>query len=154
MKKEICYLLFFTFLLNACSSSSSRESQLITGTITNNSEYKGGANPPQEILDALAVYHPSANQSFYIRYATNYAPFTNIVNSFTTDNNGNYSILLPIGSYGVIGQEKYDFEQNPLADANCGYLQTPDFILTVVSSQQAYVSQYTDKLNNCLAPPQ
>jgi hypothetical protein len=154
MKKEICYLLLFTFLLNACSSSSSRESQLIIGTITNNSEYKGGANPPQEILDMLAVYHPSANQNFYIRNATNYAPFTNTIDSFTTDTNGNYSISLPVGSYGVIGQEKYEFEQNPLADVDCEYLQTPDFILTVVSNQQVYVSQYTDKLNYCLAPPQ
>lgn len=154
MKKEICYSLFFAFLLNACSSSSSRENQLITGTITNNSEYKGGANPPQEILDALAVYHPSANQIFYIRSATNYAPFTNIIGTFSTDSNGNYSISLPTGSYGVIGQEKYEFEQNPLAEANCGYLQTPDFMLNIVSNQQVYISQYTDKLNYCLAPPQ
>lgn len=154
MKKEIFYLLFFAFLLNSCSSSSTEENELVIGKISNNSEYKGGANPPQEILDALAVYKPSANQTFYIRNATNYAPFTNIIDSITTDTNGDYSISLPIGSYGVICQEKYEFEQNPLADVNCEYLQTPDFILTVVANEQVYISQYTDKLNYCLPLPQ
>jgi hypothetical protein len=140
--------------LNACSSDISQQNQLITGRITNNSEYKGGANPTQEILDALVVYKPSSNQHFYIRNASGYAPFTSIIDSFTTDNNGNYTISLPVGTYGIFGQEKYEFEQNPLADASCEYLQTPDFTLTVVANQQVYVSQYTDKLNICLPPPQ
>ena len=152
--KKICFLLFFTFLLKSCSSSSSQQSQLVTGNITNNSEYKGGANPPQEILDALAIYSPSANQNFYIRNASNYAPFSNIIGTFTTDNGGNYTTTLPVGSYAIIGQEKYDFEQNPLADVNCDYLQVPDFTLTIVSNQANYISQYTDKANYCLAHPQ
>lgn len=154
MKKDICYLLLFTFLLNACSSSSIKENKLIFGKITNNSDYKGGANPPQEILDALVVYHPSANQTFYIRNASNYTPFTNIIDSFTTDSNGNYSVSLPVGSYAVISQQKYEFEQNPLADVNCDYIQTPDFIVNIVANQQIYISQYTDKLNHCLPLPQ
>jgi hypothetical protein len=152
--KKICFLLFFVFLLNACSSSSSQQSQLVIGTISNNSEYKGGANPPQEILDALAIYSPSANQTFYIRNALNYNPFTPIIGTITTDNNGNYSASLPVGSYAIISQEKYDFEQNPLADVNCGYLQVPDFTLTIVANQVNYNSQYTDKVNYCLALPQ
>lgn len=154
MKKEICYFILFAFLLNACSSSSSGEKQLITGKITNNSEYKGGANPPQEILDELALYKPSSNQTFYIRNASNYEPFTNIIDSFTTDVNGNYSISIPIGSYGVISSEKYEFEQNPSANSSCEYLQSPDYILNVVANQQVYISQYTDKLNYCLPLPQ
>ncbi|WP_264520785.1 hypothetical protein [Flavobacterium sp. N1994] len=152
--KKICFLLFFVFLLNACSSSSSQQSQLVIGTISNNSEYKGGANPPQEILDALAIYNPSANQTFYIRNALNYTPFTPIISTITTDNNGSYSTSLPVGSYAIISQEKYDFEQNPLADANCSYLQVPDFTLTIVANQVNYNSQYTDKVNYCLALPQ
>jgi len=153
MKKVVC-LILIAFVLDACSSSSTIQSQLVVGSITNNSEYKGGANPPQEILDALAIYRPSANQNFYIRNASNYAPFTNIIGTFTTDTNGNYSITLPVGSYGVFCQEKYDFEQSPYADSNCGYLQVPDFILTVVANQTNYISQFTDKANYCLAHPQ
>lgn len=153
MKKEISLFVLFILLLNACSSDSSQQNQLITGKITNNSEYKGGANPPQEILDALALYKPSANQNFYIRNASGYAPFTSIIGSFTTDNNGNYTITLPVGTYGIIGPEKYAFEQNPLANGSCEYLQSPDFILTVVEGQVVYVSQYTDKANYCLGYP-
>jgi hypothetical protein len=154
MKKKLPYLLIVALILNSCSSSSSLQDQLVLGKIHNNSEYKGGANPPQEILDALAIYHPSANQNFYIRSATNYAPFTPILANFTTDLNGNYSITLPIGAYSVIGQEKYNFEQNPLADITCNYLQAPDFIITVVANQQVYTSEFTDKANYCLGHPQ
>jgi hypothetical protein len=154
MKKKLPYLFIIALLLNSCSSSSSLQNQLVEGKIQNNSEYKGGANPPQEILDALAIYHPSANQNFYIRNAANYAPFTPTLANFTTDTNGNYTISLPIGTYGVFGQEKYNFEQNPLADANCNYLQEPDFILTVVVNQQIYNSEFTDKANYCLGYPQ
>ena len=154
MKKEICYLLFFIMLLTACSSDSYRQNQVVAGRISNNSEYKGGANPPQEIIDSLAVYRPSSNLHFYIRNASGYAPFTSIIGSFTTDSNGNYNISLPVGSYGIIGQEKYAFEQNPSADASCEYLREPDFTLTVVDGQQVYVSQFTDKANYCLGYPQ
>lgn len=154
MKKPHFFLLFLAFLLNACSNSSSQQNQLVIGKITNNSEYKGGANPPQEILDSLAIYRPSANQNFYIRNATNYAPFTNITGSFTTDIDGNYSITLPVGTYGIFGQEKYEFEQNPYADISCGYLQVPDFTLTVVANQDIYISQFTNKANYCIAHPE
>ena len=140
--------------MNACSTSSINQSQLVVGNITNNSEYKGGANPSQEILDALAIYRPSANQNFYIRNANNYSSFSNILGTFTTDNDGNYTISLPVGSYGILGQEKYDFEQSPYADSNCAYIQLPDFTLTVVANQENYTSQYTDKVNYCLAHPQ
>ena len=52
------------------------------------------------------------------------------------------------------GQEKYNFEQNPLATASCDYLQQPDFILNIVPSQQVYISEYTLSANYCLGYPQ
>lgn len=154
MKKIVSLLFILTYFLYSCSSTSTTQNQIVEGRITNNSVYKGGANPPQEILDGLAVYRPSANQNFYVRNGANYAPFTPIITSFSTDNNGNYTISLPVGSYGIIIQEKLDFEQNPVATPDCEYLQEPDFILTVTNNQTTYTSQYTNKLNTCLALPQ
>lgn len=141
--------LFVTFLLIGCSSSSI-QNQTLTGHIENNSEYRGGANPPQFILDGLAIYYASANQNFYVRNATNYSPFTTVITTFSTDANGNFSINLPSGNYAVICQEKYDFEQHPQATAICSYLQEPDFTITVFDvNEPNYSYQYTNKANFC-----
>lgn len=153
MLKTLSYFVLLVLLLSSCSDSTSNQHQTIAGKIQNNSEYKGGANPPQEILDALALYKPSANQTFYVRSATNYTPFTPFVTQFTTDADGNYSISLAVGSYAVIGQEKYNFEHHPLATPSCTYLQEPDFILTVTDNPPFYDSSFTDKVNYCLGYP-
>lgn len=145
-------LIAFCFL--ACSSTSETKNQIVNGFIKNNSEYIGGANPPESLLEGLAIYQPSAKQHFYVRNLANYAPFTPFVTSFTTDANGNYSIDLPIGNYAIICQEKHDFELNPYSIGSCEYIQTPDFILNVTSNQSNYSSQFTRKANYCLGYPQ
>jgi hypothetical protein len=153
--KKIYTLSFFVFIfLNSCSSSSALQNENISGRISNNSDYKGGANPPQFILDALAVFRPSANQLFYVRNAQSYAPFSTVITSFRTDANGEYTLSLPAGDYAIISQEKYDFEQNPYATAACEYLQQPDFVINVTTKQQNYSSQFTSKANYCLGYPQ
>lgn len=152
MKKALLIVLMVA-VFSSCTSTTSSVTMTISGKIDNNSEYNGGAPPPQELLDALAVYHSSANQLFYVRNATNYAPFTPIVTTFTTDANGNYSLNLPVGTYAIVSQEKYDFEQNVLATADCIYLQQPDYLLEVVSSPQLYDWSYTAKANVCVPHP-
>lgn len=136
-----------TFAISCSSSSSSK--QVITGHIENNSEYRGGANPPDFLLEQLAVYKPSSNQTFYVRNATNYQPFAPLITTFSTDVNGDFSINLPEGSYAVICQDKYDFEQNTQATIDCNYLAEPDFTITVTNDQPNYNLQYTNKRNNC-----
>lgn len=152
MKKAL-YFLVTIAILSSCSTSQPIESVTVAGKIMNNSEYNGGAPPPQELLDALAVYQWSANQLFYVRNAVNYAPFTPAITSFTTDANGHYSLNLPVGSYAIICQEKYEFEQNLLATADCVYLQQPDAVITVESTPQLYDWSYTAKANLCSLHP-
>lgn len=153
MKKTIIILLHTLFIL-ACSSSSETKNQTVNGHVENNSEYIGGANPPETILEELEIYKPSINQHFYVRNLANYAPFTPFVTSFITDTNGNFNINLPIGNYAIICQEKHDFELNPYALSSCEYIQSPDFILNVTSNQSNYSSQFTRKANYCLGYPQ
>lgn len=147
MKKIFLFIILIIFIISCSCSSSSK--QVITGHIENNSEYRGGANPPDFILEELAIYKPSANQTFFVRNAANYQPFTPIITSFSTDVNGNFSIDLPEGNYAVICQDKYDFEQNPQATIECNYLAEPDFTLTITDGQQNYNLQYTNTRNNC-----
>lgn len=152
--KNLILICLFLFCFWACSNSSETKTQTINGHVENNSEYIGGANPPDFILENLEIYHPSANHHFYVRNLANYAPFTPFVATFTTDSNGNYSINLPIGNYAIIGQEKHDFELNPYALSSCEYIRTPDFVLNVTSNQTNYTNQFTLKPNYCLAYPQ
>lgn len=154
MKKSYMLGILSSIFLISCSSNAVLVNQIVQGRLTNNSQYKGGANPPQEILDELAIYKPSSNQIFHVRNGTNYQPFSANIISFNTDSDGNYTINLPVGVYGVITEEKFEFEQNPYATADCEYIQEPDFILTVVENQTIYVNQFTDKANYCLAYPQ
>ncbi len=148
MKTISHLILLLVIALQSCSEQAST-TQAITGHIDNNSEYRGGANPPDFLLAQLAVYHPSANQTFYVRDANNYLPFSTVITTFVTDANGDYTLNLPQGNYAVIGQDKYDFEQNPQATPGCDYLAQPDFTLNVVSGQGVYSSQFTLKRNNC-----
>jgi len=152
MKKTLGILLMVV-VLSSCTSNTASVTMTIAGKIDNNSEYNGGPPPPQELLDALAVYHPSANQLFYVRNAANYVPFSPTISTFTTDAAGNYSLNLPVGNYAIVSQEKYDFEQNALATADCVYLQQPDYLLTVVSTPQLYNWSYTAKANVCVPHP-
>lgn len=152
MKKIVALTMICVSLLS-CSNDTKIDNQTISGYIENNNEYRGGANPPQFILDDLEIYHPSANQTFYVRNAVNYMSFTSVITSFVTDANGNYNLILPEGSYAIISQEKYDYEQNPLANSSCDYLQQPDFVININLNQQNYFNQYTSKLNYCIAFP-
>jgi hypothetical protein len=145
-------IILFSFLIFSCSTSSTTN-QNITGKIENNSDYFGGANPPQFIIDELQVYKPTSNELFYVRNALNYAPYTPTITSFITNATGNYVLNLPAGNYAITSEEKYEYEQNPIVPTDCDFLKTPDFFLTISPNQQNYSNQYTRKLNYCLPLP-
>ena len=140
-------------LLQACIPTGN-PSININGNIQNNSNYCGGAAPSQEMLDQLAIYRPSANQTFYIRQGILNRPFTPVYKTFTTDANGLYTVILPVGNYAVITQEKFDMEHHPEIDSTCTWLQAPDFNLNVVSTQQVYNKQYTQSCSYVCLPYQ
>jgi hypothetical protein len=145
-------IILLSFVIFSCATNSVSV-QSFSGSIQNNSEYFGGANPPQFIIDDLLVYQPSANQVFYVRNALNYAPYTPTISNFTTNANGSYSLSLPSGNYAIISKERYDYEQNPAVAKDCEFLKTPDFLLTILPNQPNYTNQYTRKLNYCLPFP-
>lgn len=146
--KKLIYLTLFSVVIQSCSTTSV-SLQNINGNIQNNSDYLTGANPPQEILDNLAVYHPSESQTFYVRTGNVNVPFSPITTLITTDAIGNYSTTLSPGIYSVISQRKYIYEITSPNAATCDWLKTPDFILIVTPTQTAYSNQYTINLNYC-----
>ncbi len=147
MNKFLFAVLFSSFFLNACVPIGNNVNITINGNVENNSDYCGGAAPPQDLLDQLAMYHPSALQKFYVRQGNVAMPFTPVYTFFTTDSLGNYTISLPAGQYTVISEEKYLTESNPAIDSSCTYLHTPDFSLNILASQTAYTNSYTITCN-------
>jgi hypothetical protein len=103
-------IILLSFVIFSCSTNNVSV-QNVSGNIENNSEYFGGANPPQFIIDDLQVFQPSANQLFYVRNALNYAPYTPTISNFTTNANGGYILSLPTGNYAIISKERYDYEK-------------------------------------------
>ncbi|WP_395052763.1 hypothetical protein [Flavobacterium sp.] len=152
MKKYI--LLFLISIVFGCSSSNyTTSNQAITGNIQYNKEYEGGAAPPQELLDELAIYKFSSNETYYVRTGINNIPFTPIYTTFTTDLNGNFKVKLPIGNYCVMTQKRYLYEQSLNSTTDCQWINSSDFNLNVTSTNQPQEIIFTDTRNNCLLVP-
>lgn len=87
----------------------------ISGTVYEIHQYCGGANPSEEILEAVRRPRPLANYELYVRAGSANALASLVVLKFSSDANGNFQIELPQGEYCVIEAGKKDA------------LKTPDF---------------------------
>ena len=124
MKKSITFVyLLIAIIFQSCSNSDENSNIEIIGNLKNNSEYQGGAAPPQSLLDQLAIYNNSVNQTFYVRSGSQNTPFTPILTSFTTDANGDFNLNLPVGIYSVITQRKFHYEQTLNSDSTCEWIR-------------------------------
>jgi hypothetical protein len=76
-----------------------------TGQITVVRPYCGGAAPSKEILERAKIPVPFAGQKFFLKKGnTNRTPL--VAANFTTDNNGNFYVLLPPGKYCLCAKEQ------------------------------------------------
>lgn len=146
--KKLFLIAAITFQFYSCTTAKIIPTNIsVSGHIENNQQYIGGARPPEELLEKLAVYYPSSEQLFYVKNSTN-----NLITSFKTDSVGNYSLQLPIGTYGVFRQEKQDYEQSKPPKPKCDWVNVPDFTLIITEKQSEYSNQFTVDRNYCLEP--
>jgi len=146
--KKLFLIAAITFQFYSCNTAKTIPSNVtISGHIENNQQYIGGARPPEELLEKLAIYYPSSEQLFYVRNSNN-----ELITSFKTDSNGNYSLQLPNGTYGVFRQEKQEYKQSKTSKPKCDWVNIPDFTLTITEKQSDYSNQYTIDRNFCLEP--
>ncbi len=87
----------------------------LSGVVTETREYCGGANPSDEILEALRRPQPVAHHKLYVRRGSKNALANPILLEFTTDADGKFRIELPEGEYCLIEEGKK------------GALKIPDF---------------------------
>lgn len=144
---------FFVFMLLvlvafiACVPIGTNLNLQVSGSVQNNSQYCGGAAPPEFLLDSLAVYHTTANEKFYVRHGLTAAPFTTVNKTFTTDASGKYSLQVPAGDYTLISEEKYLTESIAGIDSSCSYLHSADFTISVSSTNLNFTNSFTKTCN-------
>jgi len=80
----------------------------IFGTVYEIHQYCGGANPSEEILEAVRRPRPLANYELYVRAGSANALANPVLLKFSSDANGNFQIALPEGDYCIIEAGKKD----------------------------------------------
>lgn len=127
------FLLPISIVLLACGSQSrvTHSSAVgndftISGLVQQRDSYCQGARPTQQILDQVMAPRPFPDKVFYIRKGKTNTADGEIIQSFTTDKEGLFSIKLPPGTYSIIVEEQLkeidpkDYEKKNLkVDAQC-----------------------------------
>lgn len=80
----------------------------VSGTVFETRSYCGGANPSDEILEAVQRPRPLARHEIYIRAGSTNALTSTVLLKLTTDVKGNFQVKLPEGVYCVIEAAKRD----------------------------------------------
>ncbi len=116
------------------------KTHVISGKVTQTFNYCGGAAPPKQILDKLAIPVPYSGKKFYIRAGKSNNLRSRIVSSFITGKDGEFSIRLSPGIYSIIQEEQLkkikasDYNKtNQQIDEKCLYewWMKPYYILNV-----------------------
>ena len=85
---------------------SSKKKFKISGTVTQTHSYCGGARPTQEVLEQAATPRIYSGKKFYVIKGDTNTAAHQIVLSFTSDEQGNFSFLLPAGTYSIIQNDQ------------------------------------------------
>jgi hypothetical protein len=115
VKNKSWLLISFFFLggiclLLACSSKSnaSKSSLPVTILLTQTAAYCGGAQPPEELLNALATPQPLAGEKMFIRSGNKNNPGETSIIEVVTGADGSASFFLNAGEYYVVFENKQD----------------------------------------------
>lgn len=130
----------------ANSNSSSSDERRITFELI--SDYCGGANPPQEVLDALNQPKPAKNEKLTL--VSQNAAKDNL--AVTTDDVGKAVINLPQGTYQVFLAEKMKKTFNNADDICKDWLGKQNGLLTISSNQEEYTVRLKRTCNPCTEP--
>jgi hypothetical protein len=77
----------------------------VKGKLMQTNSYCGGAKPSEEMLAQIQKPVPYANKVFYVRKGKVNSTKAEVITSFTTDVNGEFSFAITPGTYSII-QEK------------------------------------------------
>lgn len=92
------------------------EEIMVTGKVTQTTNYCGGAPPPQEMLQQLHTPKPVSGAVVYIHPGDTHAGVQNKIYKAVTDSMGVWRLKLPPGTYCLVSDEKFNQDKLPTAD--------------------------------------
>ena len=131
---------FIRFNLGETGLINYSSTRTVSGNVQQTSSYCGGARPTDEMLKQFATPVAFPNKKFYIRCGKKNTAKGKIVKTFTTDQNGFFSIELKPGTYSIILEEQLKkikavdyINQNQQLDTNCvkDWWKKPYYLLVV-----------------------
>lgn len=148
MKQYLLSLSIIFFSLSLFAQKKQKGKMIrVYGTVTQTSDYCGGAAPSEEILKNLSTPSPLAEKEIYVRTGAKNKPSKSgqnpVYTKVTTDENGKFSVMLKSGStYCFIEDWKAKPFKVPantkhlVWDASCLYERyiLADFVITVTKN--------------------
>ena len=152
------YLLSLSTLifLIACNSKTvknkSTEASEVSIAVVFTSDYCGGANPPDGILQALSVERPLTNSDLVIKSVE-----TGDIQRATTDGEGTVKISLSTGKYELFDPTKLTAEpasNDALLQSQCiEWKKTPDAVFELTKDEQTIAVKIHKTCNPCEQSP-
>lgn len=78
----------------------------VSGQVTTNNLYCGGARPTKEMLAKLRIPITYNYKKFYLKKQAEDYSTTDILQSFSTDSLGSFALQLPTGKYAIFLEEQ------------------------------------------------
>ncbi len=113
----------------------------VKGKLMQTNSYCGGVEPSAEMLAEIQKPIPYANKVFYVRKGKVNSTKAEVITSFTTDANGEFSFVITPGSYSIIQAKQLKAlkssdlksKDNQVVDAKCmkAWWTKPYYLLEV-----------------------
>ncbi len=147
IKAILIYLLPLIIIIGlSCKRNitTKQESKLFTisGKVMETSNYCGGVEPPCEEIRQLAIPRPLSNKKMYLRKSRVNKISEPVIKEFITDNEGNFTISLPQGTYCIIEEIKKDTLKIP--DFTIVNKNLPDYSKFKIESKQCFEQWWSE----------
>lgn len=161
------FLLFFALLSSSCSKHHKpiveKGSDIIvkvytlSGKIAHTRSYCAGIAPPPGALDKQKIPQPYANRTLFVKQGTGDWASKAIFHKFSTDENGNFSVELPQGDYGIFIESKiaeYDnkYAQGQGKDSCAKWRSKPDITWKIEKNAKNQSFSFHTYCNPCHEP--
>lgn len=131
----------------------------VKGKILHTADYCGGAAPSEEIIKNLATEKPLANTQLFLKAGNSDLRDKPILQTLTTDANGNFELSVAAGTYSLVVREKtQDFSKGIMAKfgntPECiSWQNSPNIVIVVKKSSKKAITYKTHiDCNKCLPP--
>jgi hypothetical protein len=126
----------------------------VKGTVYYTGIYKGGANPPQEVLDRCCTEHPYTNKTVFLK--RNY--FSPAIYTISTDSAGQFRKCIKPGTYGIyINNEEDPARSKAIAagkiNADSLWITEPYQKIVVDKNLKDLKIYIKERRNNEMPPP-